>query len=99
MLLQVLIVPLLAGLSGRGVKPLTWASCFIALVGVGLLEQGGAPPGIGDIWNLLSALFFGLQVCRVLSWLHHLVATICRLEYEPGLFCCVLSWLNLPPYC
>ena len=61
--LQVLVVPLLAGISGRGVKPLTWASCVIALVGVGLLEQGGAPPGIGDVWNLLSAVFFGLQVC------------------------------------
>lgn len=56
------MVPILAGLSGRGVKPLTWASCIVALVGVGLLEQGGAPPGVGDIWNLLSALFFGLQV-------------------------------------
>ncbi len=59
---QVLVVPILAGLSGRGVKPLTWASCIVALVGVGLLEQGGAPPGVGDVWNLLSALFFGLQV-------------------------------------
>lgn len=57
------MVPILAGLSGRGVKPLTWASCIVALLGVGLLEQGGAPPGVGDVWNLLSALFFGLQVC------------------------------------
>ena len=60
------MVPILAGLSGRGVKPLTWASCIVALLGVGLLEQGGAPPGVGDIWNLLSALFFGLQVSHVL---------------------------------
>ena len=63
---QVLVVPILAGLSGRGVKPLTWASCIVALLGVGLLEQGGAPPGVGDVWNLLSALFFGLQVSQVL---------------------------------
>lgn len=60
------MVPILAGLSGRGVKPLTWASCIVALLGVGLLEQGGAPPGVGDVWNLLSALFFGLQVSQVL---------------------------------
>ena len=65
--MQVLVVPILAGLSGRGVKPLTWASCIVALVGVGLLEQGGAPPGIGDVWNLLSALFFGLQVSHPLQ--------------------------------
>ena len=57
--------PILAGLSGKGVKPLTWASCIVALVGVGLLEQGGAPPGVGDVWNLLSALFFGLQVIEL----------------------------------
>ncbi len=62
---QVLVVPILAGLSGKGVKPLTWASCIVALVGVGLLEQGGAPPGVGDVWNLLSALFFGLQVIEL----------------------------------
>lgn len=66
------MVPILAGLSGRGVKPLTWASCIIALLGVGLLEQGGAPPGVGDVWNLLSALFFGLQVlcCCLFLELH-----------------------------
>ncbi|KAA6429417.1 MAG: hypothetical protein FRX49_00811 [Trebouxia sp. A1-2] len=66
----VLVVPILAGLSGRGVKPLTWASCIVALVGVGLLEQGGAPPGVGDVWNLLSALFFGLQVFRTEHYSH-----------------------------
>ena len=57
------VVPLLAGLSGKGVSPVTWASCVAALVGVGLLEQGGAPPGVGDIWSMLSAVAFGLQVC------------------------------------
>ncbi|KAL3162993.1 hypothetical protein ABBQ32_009425 [Trebouxia sp. C0010 RCD-2024] len=66
----VLVVPILAGLSGRGVKPLTWASCIVALLGVGLLEQGGAPPGVGDVWNLLSALFFGLQVFRTEHYSH-----------------------------
>ena len=58
----VLVVPLLAGLSGRGVSAVTWASCVAALVGVGLLEQGGAPPGVGDVWSMLSAIAFGLQV-------------------------------------
>lgn len=72
-----LVVPILAGLSGRGVKPLTWASCIVALVGVGLLEQGGAPPGVGDIWNLLSALFFGLQVSCVVPILSDTVAACC----------------------
>ena len=56
------MVPILAGLSGRGVRPLTMLSAFVALFGVGLLEQGGAAPDIGDAWNLISAFAFGLQV-------------------------------------
>ena len=56
------MVPILAGLSGRGVRPLTMMSAFVALFGVGLLEQGGAAPDIGDAWNLVSAFAFGLQV-------------------------------------
>jgi drug/metabolite transporter (DMT)-like permease len=60
----VLVVPFLAGLSGRGVSAVTWASCLAALVGVGLLEQGGAPPGAGDVWSFLSAVAFGVQVFR-----------------------------------
>lgn len=58
------VVPLLAGMSGKGVSLVTWASCVAALVGVGLLEQGGAPPGVGDVWSMLSAVAFGLQVFR-----------------------------------
>jgi hypothetical protein len=56
------VVPFLAGVTGKGVSAVTWASCVAALVGVGLLEQGGAPPGIGDIWSFLSAVAFGVQV-------------------------------------
>ena len=56
------MVPILAGLSGRGVRPLTVLSACVALFGVGLLEQGGAAPDIGDAWNLISAFAFGLQV-------------------------------------
>lgn len=60
----VLVVPLLAGMSGRGVSLVTWGSCLAALVGVGLLEQGGAAPGIGDVWSMLSAVAFALQIFR-----------------------------------
>ncbi len=58
----VLVVPFLAGISGRGVSPVTWASCLAAMTGVGLLEQSGAAPGVGDVWSLVSAVFFGVQV-------------------------------------
>lgn len=61
--MQVIIVPILAGLSGRGVQPLTWFSALAALIGMSMLEGGGgSPPCIGDVWSFLSALAFGVQV-------------------------------------
>ena len=63
--MQVLAVPLLAGSSfgdSRGIPLVTWLSGLGAIVGVSLLEQSGAAPGIGDVWSLLSAIFFGVQV-------------------------------------
>lgn len=55
-------MPILAGLSGRGVQPLTWFSAVAALCGMSLLEGGGSPPSLGDVWSFLSALAFGVQV-------------------------------------
>ena len=58
-------MPLLAGSSfgdSRGVPLVTWLSALGAIVGVSLLEQSGAAPGMGDVWSLLSAIFFGVQV-------------------------------------
>ena len=64
--MQVLVVPILAGVSGKAhVKPLTYFSALCALVGVGMLvEKGGViMPNAGDFWSLASAIFFGVQVC------------------------------------
>lgn len=65
MVAQVLVVPILAGVSGKAnVKPLTYFSALMALAGVGLLvEKGGViMPTAGDLWSLVSAIFFGVQV-------------------------------------
>ncbi len=64
-ILQVLVVPLLAGATGKAdVKPLTYVSALMALAGVGLLvEKGGViMPNSGDVWSFVSAVFFGIQV-------------------------------------
>jgi hypothetical protein len=85
-LCQVIIVPILAGLSGRGVQPLTWFSAVAALFGVSLLEGGGSPPCLGDMWSFISALAFGVQVRRCAC-----CACSARLAaYKP----CVLSSLD-----
>jgi drug/metabolite transporter (DMT)-like permease len=60
----VLVVPFLAGFSGTGVRPLTWAAAVTAVLGVSLLEQGGAPPSMGDVWSIVSAVAFGVQIFR-----------------------------------
>ena len=60
----VLVVPFLAGLSGKGVRPITWAAAVAALVGVSLLEKSGAEPGLGDLWSVISAIAFGVQIFR-----------------------------------
>lgn len=64
----VLVVPLLAGLQGRGINPITWVASFTALAGVGLLERSGTPPCLGDVWSFLSAVAFGVQVYRTEHW-------------------------------
>ena len=72
--LQVLVVPLLAGATGKAdVKPLTYVSALMALAGVGLLvEKGGViMPNSGDLWSFASAVFFGIQArlqCCALRW-------------------------------
>ncbi len=56
---------MLAGASGKAhVKPLTYFSALMTLLGVALLvEKGGAfNPTQGDAWSLASAIFFGVQV-------------------------------------
>lgn len=61
---SVLVVPLLVGFLGKGVKPFVWLSVMAAFVGVGLLEHSGTEFGVGDVWSFLSAVFFGIQVFR-----------------------------------
>jgi drug/metabolite transporter (DMT)-like permease len=61
-MLQVLIVPFLAALTGEKLTRITWLSAFSAVVGVYFLENGGSPPGVGDVWSILSAIAFAVQV-------------------------------------
>ena len=60
--ITVLVVPVLAGLSGRGITTITWFSSAAAFLGVGLLEGGVSSFCIGDFWQLVSAFAFGVQV-------------------------------------
>lgn len=62
--LTVIIVPLIDGLFGATVPALTWIGALASLIGVALLECDGSLPCVGDILNLLSAVFFGIHMLR-----------------------------------
>jgi len=62
--LTVIIVPLLAVFSGREVKPITWFASLMALNGVRLLESSGSAVLTGDLWGIISAVLFGIQIYR-----------------------------------
>lgn len=65
----VVIVPLLAGFFGTAkLRRMTWISVIAALVGVMLLEESGSAPTLGDMWNFLSAVLFGVQIYRTEYW-------------------------------
>ncbi|CAD7702600.1 unnamed protein product [Ostreobium quekettii] len=60
----VILVPIFAGVTGKGISKLTWAAGAAAVAGTFLLENGGAKASIGDVYNLMSAGFFALQIFR-----------------------------------
>ncbi|XP_057815217.1 uncharacterized protein LOC131028868 isoform X1 [Cryptomeria japonica] len=62
--LTVIVVPLLDGLFGARIPKITWFGATVALLGIALLESSGSPITIGDFWNLLSAIFFGIHMLR-----------------------------------
>ena len=60
--LSVVLVPLLAGLAGRRVRPLVWLGALASFVGVGLLAYDGSPPNAGDFWTLVTAVTYALYI-------------------------------------
>ncbi|KAH0455264.1 hypothetical protein IEQ34_015296 [Dendrobium chrysotoxum] len=59
----IVVVPFIDGIFGATVPPMTWSGALLSLVGVAMLEYGGSPC-VGDILNLLSAVFFGIHILR-----------------------------------
>jgi len=64
--LTVILVPVIIGLSGRGVSYCAWASAFAAMFGVGLLSGTGMGGSLsfGDLMSLVSATVFAIQIVR-----------------------------------
>ncbi|KAL6178232.1 hypothetical protein ACLB2K_049751 [Fragaria x ananassa] len=63
-LFTVIVVPLLDGLFGTIIPSRTWFGVLMSALGVGMLECSGSPPQVGDLFNFLSAIFFGIHMLR-----------------------------------
>ncbi|KAK1416057.1 hypothetical protein QVD17_31845 [Tagetes erecta] len=60
----VIVVPLIDGMLGAVIPARTWFGALMSVIGVGMLECSGSPPCVGDLFNFLSALFFGIHMLR-----------------------------------
>ncbi|KAJ8437833.1 hypothetical protein Cgig2_000387 [Carnegiea gigantea] len=62
--INVIVVPVLDGMFGAVVPPLTWFGAVLSVAGVAMLESSGSPPCVGDLFNFLGAIFFGIHMLR-----------------------------------
>eukprot|EP00262_Sarcandra_glabra_P007959 TRINITY_DN21117_c0_g1_i1.p1 TRINITY_DN21117_c0_g1~~TRINITY_DN21117_c0_g1_i1.p1 ORF type:complete len:482 (+),score=68.43 TRINITY_DN21117_c0_g1_i1:138-1583(+) len=60
----VIAVPLIDGMLGATVPFITWFGALMSVIGVAMLESSGSPPSVGDLLNILSAVFFGIHMLR-----------------------------------
>lgn len=60
----VIVVPIIDGMLGAVIPARTWFGALMSIIGVGMLECSGSSPCIGDLFNFLSALFFGIHMLR-----------------------------------
>ncbi|CBJ33735.1 Inner membrane transport protein yicL [Ectocarpus siliculosus] len=63
--LSVVVVPLLDAVTGKGIKRVTVAASFLALVGTGFLELGDAHASWNDLWCVAQAVGFGVAFTRI----------------------------------
>ncbi|KAL3818615.1 hypothetical protein ACJIZ3_004520 [Penstemon smallii] len=63
-LFTVIVIPLLESILGEIIPARTWFGILMSVLGIFMLESSGSPPNIGDLFNFLSAIFFGIHTLR-----------------------------------
>ncbi|KZV56493.1 hypothetical protein F511_22301 [Dorcoceras hygrometricum] len=63
-LFTVIIIPVLESVLGVMIPARTWFGILMSVLGISMLECCGSPPKIGDLFNFLSAIFFGIHTLR-----------------------------------
>lgn len=59
------VVPLVDAITGKGIKRITVAASFLALLGTGFLELGDAHASLNDLWCVAQAIGFGVAFTRI----------------------------------
>ncbi|XP_050376421.1 uncharacterized protein LOC126793833 [Argentina anserina] len=92
-LFTVIVVPLLDGLLGSTIPARTWFGVLMSALGVGMLECSGSPPQVGDLFNFLSAIFFGIHMLRT----EHISRSTKKESYLAilGYEVCVVAFLSI----
>ncbi|KAJ0976052.1 hypothetical protein J5N97_018017 [Dioscorea zingiberensis] len=62
--ITVIVVPMIDGMFGAKVPAITWSGALVSLIGIAMLERCGSSACVGDILNLMSAVFFGIHMLR-----------------------------------
>lgn len=63
-LFTVIVIPLFESVFGAIVPARTWFGILMSVLGISMLECCGSPPNVGDLFNFLSAIFFGIHTLR-----------------------------------
>ncbi|KAK6127618.1 hypothetical protein DH2020_038635 [Rehmannia glutinosa] len=63
-LFTVIVIPVLESMLGELVPARTWFGILMSVLGISMLECSGSPPNIGDLFNFISAIFFGIHTLR-----------------------------------
>ena len=93
--LYVLFVPTINALAGKSVPRAVWLCASLAILGTGLLAYEYAPPNVGDVLTILSAIMYAMHMVRLeplshsgrsldLAGFQSLGASFCALAFRAG---------------
>ena len=63
--LHVVLVPALVAMTGKRVAGVVWVAAALALSGTAVLSYDRAPPNLGDLWTLVTAVTYAVYILRL----------------------------------
>jgi drug/metabolite transporter (DMT)-like permease len=72
--LHVVLVPALVAMTGKRVAGEIWVAAALALSGTAVLSYDRAPPNLGDLWTLVTAITYAVYILRLEPLAHRFPA-------------------------